>query len=362
MTRRSAQAAAVAVRRTGCGRSEGKRTVLMNLTNVLLRELFIPPCRALRKRHTEDCGRPSLGGYNPALSLSGRKELWTVVKRLPACFALLLVAAGSLLAQAGAPVQTVESVPLEPEKAIERQLAGGQSHEYQLALQAGQYARVAADQITINLSLAWVGPDGKERFAVDASPIGDPEFAELIADASGVFRLRVMASEPQAPEGRYEIALRDTGPATERHRERGAAARAFAEGMESNRQGTRQSMLRALDYFSEALGHWRAADDRAEAAKTLYTSGLTSIEIGNQQEPLEQSTDALALAQDASDIRDEARALKVIGEVHHTFGDLRKAIEYYERALPLMRTSGDRAAEGSALNNLAVAYAHTGEK
>jgi CHAT domain-containing protein/predicted negative regulator of RcsB-dependent stress response len=287
------------------------------------------------------------------------------VKRLPACFALLLVAAGRLVAQTGgevAPVQAVESMRLEPEKAIERQLAGGQAHEYQLALEAGHYARVRADQVSINLSITCFGPDGKERFAVDTSPIGDPEDAELIADASGIYRLRVIASEPQAPNGRYEIAMRDMGPANERHRERIAGARAFAQGMESNRQGTRQAMLQALHYFSEALAHWRAAQDRVEAAKTLYTSGLTHIEIGNQQEALEHSTEALALARAANDLRAEARALNAIAEVHNYFGDKRKAIGYYEQALPLMRSSNDRAGEGNALNNVAVAYAHTGEK
>lgn len=287
------------------------------------------------------------------------------MKRLPAYFALLIVAAGRLVAQTGGSavsVQAVASMQLEPEKAIQRQLAGGQSHEYQLPLQAGQYARVRANQLDIDLSIACFGPDGKERFAVDTSPIGDPEEAELIADVSGIYRLRVVASEPQAPNGRYEIALHDTGPATEQHRERVAAARAFAQGMDSNRQGTRQAMLQALEHFSDALAHWRAAEDRVEAAKTLYTSGLTSIEIGNQQQALEHSTQALALAQAANDIRAEARALNAIGEVHNYFGDKRKAIEYYEQALPLMRTSGDRAGEGNALNNVAVAYAHTGEK
>jgi len=287
------------------------------------------------------------------------------VTRLPACFALLVVAAGRLLAQTGgdvAPAQAVESTQLEPEKVIERQLAGGQSHEYQLSLQAGHYARVRADQVDIDLSIACFGPDGKERFAVDTSPIGDPEDAELIADASGIYRLRVTASEPQAPNGRYEIALRDMGPATERQRERVAAARAFAQGTELNRQDTRQAMLQALDHFSRALAHWRAAEDRVEAAKALYTSGLTYIEIGDQKEALEYSTQALALAQAANDPRAEARALNAIGEVHNYFGDRRKAIEYYEQALPLMRASGDRAGEGNALNNVAVAYAHTGEK
>jgi CHAT domain-containing protein len=286
------------------------------------------------------------------------------VKRLPACFTLLVVAAGRLLAQTGggvSPLQ-VETMQLQPERAIERQLAGGQSHEYQLSLLAGQYARVRADQLGINLSITCIGPDGKERFTLETSPIGDPEDAELIADASGVYQLRVIALEPQAPDGRYQIVLLDMAPAAERHRERVAAARAFAQGMESNRQGTRQSMLRALDYFSAASAHWRAAEDRVEVAKTLYTSGLTSIEIGNQQEALEYSTQALALAQAASDPKAEARALNAIGEVHNYFGDKRKSIGYYEQALPLMQTAGDRAGEGNALNNLAVAYSHTGEK
>ena len=357
--------------------SESKRPRFMNISfesgqlpsDYLFQAIgrFTPSCRELRKRHTDDWGmRRWLERYNPSASVARTKgALDGLMKHLPACFPLLIVAASRLLAQTGgdvAPVQAVESMQLAPEKAIDRQLAAGQSHEYQLSLQAGQYARVQADQIGIDLSIACFGPDGKERFEVDTSPIGDPEDAELIGDASGIYRLRIKASEPQAPNGRYEIALRDMEPATERHRERVAAARAFAQGMDSYRQDTRQAMLQALDYFSEALPHWRAAEARVEAAKTLYTSGLTYIEIGNQQEALAQSTQALALAQAANDLKAEARALNAIGEVHNYFGDKRIAIGYYEQALPLMRTSGDRAGEGNALNNLAVAYAHTGEK
>jgi CHAT domain-containing protein/tetratricopeptide (TPR) repeat protein len=274
------------------------------------------------------------------------------VKRLLACVALLVLAASRLLAQ----------TELQPETAIERQLAGSQSHEYQLALQAGEYARLRAEQIGVDLSITCIGPDGNERFVVDTSQIGDPEDVELIADVPGLYRLRVVASEPHAPNGRYEIVLRERELATGRHRERIVAARAFARGAQSNRQGTRQAMLEALEHFSDALAHWRSAEDRVEAAKTLYTSGLTHIEIGHQQEALDLSTQAVALAHAANDLKTEARALDAVGEAHHTFGDLRKAIEYYEQALPLMRTAGDRAGEGHVRSNLAVAYAHTGEK
>lgn len=121
-------------------------------------------------------------------------------------------------------------------------------------------------------------------------------------------------------------------------------------------------MLEALDHFSEALTHWRAADAGVEVAQTLYTSALTQIDIGHQQEALDLSTQALAAAQSANDLKGRARALDAIAETHHTFGDLRQAIDYYEQALPLMRTTGDRAGEGHVRSNLAVAFAHTGEK
>ena len=67
----------------------------------------------------------------------------------------------------------VESTRLEPDRTIERQLAGGQSHEYQFTLQAGQYARVRAEQRSINVAVACFGPGGKELLAADAYPIGD---------------------------------------------------------------------------------------------------------------------------------------------------------------------------------------------
>ena len=95
--------------------------------------------------------------------------------------------------------------------------------------------------------------------------------------------------------------------------------------MGSYRQGTREAMLQAIDHLSDALAHWRAAEDRAEVAKTLYTIGLTYIEIGDQKKALEHTTLALAAAQAANDRRAEARALNSIGEVHNYFGDKRKA-------------------------------------
>src|SRR5262249_6667988 len=109
----------------------------------------------------------------------------------------------------------VESTFLEPAKTVEGQLAAGQSNEYHFTLLAGHYARVLVDQRSINVAIACFGPDGKDLVAADSFEIGDAESAELIGDVSGTYRLRLTASEPKAPQGRYEITLRDVASATD---------------------------------------------------------------------------------------------------------------------------------------------------
>src|SRR5437867_2320983 len=60
---------------------------------------------------------------------------------------------------------------LEPGKPIDRELGGGQSHFYQIALASGQYLHVVVDQRGIDVIVALFGPDGKLIFGVD-SPTG----------------------------------------------------------------------------------------------------------------------------------------------------------------------------------------------
>src|SRR5204862_3937590 len=107
----------------------------------------------------------------------------------------------------------------------------GQSHEYYFALEDGQYARLEAEQRTINVALAFFSPTGAQLFQVDNYAGGETEQAELIASGSGMYRLRVAASERQAPAGRYEISLRAVSAPTQTHRLRIAAAREFALAM-----------------------------------------------------------------------------------------------------------------------------------
>jgi len=278
---------------------------------------------------------------------------------------LTLVAIGSIGAAIGAqsqPAPGAGTALLAPGETIQGQLAGGESHDYHVIVQAGQYVRVSVEQRTINVAIACYGPDGKELFVSDSFESGEPEYAELIANASGSYRLSIAASDTHAPSGHYAITLQDVQPAEEHHHVRIAAVRSFGHAMTLSRQGDREQMLKAVSYLEDGLARWRSLEDLVEQSRTLYVIGLTYLEVGNQEEALKYASEALTEARKSGDSKVQGRALDALGDVENYFGDKRKAIEYYEQALPLIRAAGDRAGEGHTLNDVAVAYSYTGDR
>src|SRR5512144_1087708 len=70
----------------------------------------------------------------------------------------------SLEQQPSQPKITAQATALgarAPGQPVERELAGGQNHSFQIDLATGQYVRVKIDQRGIDLVLQVLGPDGK---------------------------------------------------------------------------------------------------------------------------------------------------------------------------------------------------------
>ena len=282
-----------------------------------------------------------------------------------ACVLLLLIWIAGLQAQVrrgDGQALIVDSPRLELGKTIERQLAGGESHEYQIVLGARQYVRISVQQQSIDLAVTVFGPQATQLVNSDNSGIGDVETAELITISSGSYRLRLIASDPHAPGGRYSITLEDVGSATDRHRNRVSASREFARGMTLRKQGTRGAQLEATHQLGLSLLYWRASKDRVAEAQTLEIIALVHIELGNEKKAIESATEALSVARQSHDSLAESRALNSLGEVHNHFGDKRKAITCYEQALSLAGADNARADQGRILSNLGVAYSGLGEK
>ena len=116
-------------------------------------------------------------------------------------------------------------------RAIQKELAGGQSHSYAVRLKAGQFLRGVVTQLGIDVIVRLFAPDGQSLAEVNtiASTQGQ-EALVWIAQASGTYRLEISAQNPAANPGRYEIKVAERRTAVAEDHKRVAALLAFREG------------------------------------------------------------------------------------------------------------------------------------
>jgi CHAT domain-containing protein/Tfp pilus assembly protein PilF len=271
-------------------------------------------------------------------------------------YALSLIAA--LLTRSLVPEVSGASTALELGKVVEGRLAGGQSQEYCLSMRANQYAKVVVEQRSVSTSVSVLGPDGKPVMESAPGSPGANTIAEWIGSESGGYRV-VVTGEATAPQGDYAIAVESVELGTERHRELVASARALARARVLTSQGTRESLREAIEAHKEAAVHSRTAGDEIGQTVALYSAAMTYIALGEKDLARKYAADALAHGRGNQDM--EGWALSILGLAHSSFGDRRRAIEYFDQALPMMRNAHDRAGEGSVLSNLGTCHAGTGE-
>jgi len=311
---------------------------------------------------------------------------------------LLFIFAFSLVAQVGS-----DSQKLELGKPIERELAGGQSHSYEIVLNSGEYVHVVIDQRGIDVVVTLFAPDGKQIAEVD-SPNGtqgvEPVFA--IATITGIHRLEVRSLEKSAATGRYQVKIEELRIANDQDTNRIAADLAFKDAELLRDQGTAQSLRssikkyeeavalyrtakyrtgeaiglnaigyvyarldeksQALDYYQQALTIVHAIGDRGGEAATLNNIGHVYDSLGQKEQALNSYRQSLAISNQVGDLGGQAATLNNLGLVYDSLGQKRKALDFYQQALPLVRSIGDRSGEATTLSNIGAVYDSLGEK
>src|SRR5207245_9789803 len=127
------------------------------------------------------------------------------------------------------------SAPLEPGKIVERELAGGQKHGYEIVVSRGQYAGIAIEPQGIDIAARLLAPDGSpadEAHSVE----GQVQFG-LTVDESAAYRLEVEAEYPRARAGKYAIRIDRTRAATERDRLLAESDNGFSDSVRLYRSG-----------------------------------------------------------------------------------------------------------------------------
>jgi CHAT domain-containing protein/Tfp pilus assembly protein PilF len=127
------------------------------------------------------------------------------------------------------------------------------------------------------------------------------------------------------------------------------------------------SLKKKYDY-ANAIKHFEMANNidknyrPKNSAYNLNEIGFLYSALGRKQKALEYYEKALPIWKAVSDRSGEAVTLNNIGKVYSDLGQKQKALEYYKKALPVRKALGDRTGEATTLNNIGKVYSDLGQK
>jgi CHAT domain-containing protein/Tfp pilus assembly protein PilF len=254
---------------------------------------------------------------------------------------------------------------LEPGRPIERELAGDQSHSYQMTLVAAQYVRVVVDQRGIDVVAKLIGPDGKQvtEFDDEIRTQGQ-ETVEWVAEEGSSYRVDVVAKYKNAATGRYEIQVVELRVATDNDR-------ALHEADKLYFQSRRHYFADEYDKAEPLLQHALAIREKALGAGHPNTARALS-HLANLYKNKGDYARAEPLLQHALTIRekalgaehpDTAMALLNLATLYQVKGNYAKAEPAYQRALAIWEKAlgPEHPHTAMALINLAVLYQAKGD-
>jgi CHAT domain-containing protein/Tfp pilus assembly protein PilF len=253
-----------------------------------------------------------------------------------------------------------ERAALEQGRPIERELAAGQKHTYQITLAEGDFLSVVIEQRGIDVVVKVLGPDGKQISEIDSEirKQGE-ETVSQVAEVAGSYRLSVESSQRVAPAGRYEIRVAEMRAATVKDRQLQETRKLGAQSLRLYHAGkydeARPLAERALEIRRKELG-----PEHLDVAQSLNNLAIIYYGKGDyaRAEPLYQYSLAIRVKMQGPEHPQVARTLNNLAVLYRTRGDYAEAEPLYQRVLAIWEnTQGPEHPEvANSLNNLANIY------
>ncbi|NJO31657.1 MAG: tetratricopeptide repeat protein, partial [Richelia sp. SL_2_1] len=134
------------------------------------------------------------------------------------------------------------------------------------------------------------------------------------------------------------------------------ALKLMQEGLQLQKQGSKESLLAARKKYEAALVLWQKLGNKTGQAVNLLSIGRIYSDLGEKQKALQFFNQALPLYRAVGNRSGEATTLNNIGLVYDDLGEKQKALEFYNQALPLLRAVGHKAGEAITLNSIGSVY------
>ncbi|MDQ3473583.1 MAG: tetratricopeptide repeat protein, partial [Acidobacteriota bacterium] len=298
--------------------------------------------------------------------------------------------------------QEGQAAALDLGQTVERELKGGETQEFTVRLQAGQFLHVEVEQVAIDVEVALLAPDKQKLLTID-SPNDQygPELVVWESKIGGEYALQVGSPNKKALPGRIRVKMVTLHTITPLDRNLIAAARAFEEAQRVRAQRTAPARASAIKKFEEALSefgkldnnYWSglslhglgstyvqsnefakalssfdralplfraAGDKRREAGVYNFIGGIQDI-LGNQSQALAGFQKALAICEQIEDPSTKASVLNNLGKVHSDLNHWQVSLDYYNQALPMLHVNANPAREASAIYNIGLLYYRLGD-
>jgi CHAT domain-containing protein len=256
-----------------------------------------------------------------------------------------------------------DALPLNPGEPIQRKLAGGEIHPYEVKAMAQQFLQVSADQQGIDIGLAFYDPSGKKVLEVNnRRSERASETASLIATETGVYRIEITSMRMTDRLGSYLLKLEVPRMANDRDRTADVAEHLVADANALRSRQARDLVPQAIARYKEALALWELAGDLPMKAVVLNLVGRCYFSLGEYRHALEYHQQALPLARGASDLQAEAATLTYLGDGYRLTTENENALANLNQAIQGWQTIQDRRGEADALNILARVYFQMGDQ
>lgn len=277
-----------------------------------------------------------------------------VSKPLPA----LLLALAACAAHSGPPPDRASAakVPAEPELRVgelaEREIRPGQTHEYKVALQEGQYARLTLEQRRREVEASLYSPSGEMVGLAGPTARWKLELLSFVAPSEGEYQLRLALPAGTADTAAYGLQIEELRKAEPNDAMRIAADRALGDALRERDRHSSGARALVLAKFDEALRLYQEAGDLRGVVDAMTNVAPVHFAAGDLSSAITQLEGALKLAKENGYERGEANALNDLGLVHGRRGETAAARELYLRALALWERLEDTRESGVTLFNL----------
>ena len=237
------------------------------------------------------------------------------------------------------PAAHQQAAPAEPQllalgQQVQDILKGGDKRAYRVALQAGDFLHVIADQKGIDVVLAISGPDGKDIVKMDSlNGSFGPENVSIIASEAGMYRIEVGSFDPTAVAGVFAVQITELRPSKPGDEVRVRAEKSYAAGLLLYQNSDNSVAKTAIPVLEKSLQDFQSIGDVHGQAAVLYGLGATNQKLGLNDNVAKELEESARLFVEAGSQMEAAQVLEALAGFQQSQGATADAEATYRKAL-----------------------------